>query len=70
MDMTDDEFRLYQARQNAAAGYRAEGFEQYADEVERGEHDECQLMRWEQLWLQPPQPHSEAFVAGVGRVRG
>ena len=63
MDMTDEEFLLYQARQGAACGYRAEGFDEYAEEVERGEHDECQLMRWAKLWLKPPQPHDDAYIA-------
>ena len=36
-DMTDEEYRLYRARQMAVGAYRAEGFGAFADEVERGD---------------------------------
>lgn len=45
MDMTDEQFLTYRARQWAAALYISEGFPDYAARVERGEVDGCQGMR-------------------------
>jgi hypothetical protein len=63
MDMTDEEYRLYHARDWAARVYRAEGFTSFADRVERGEVDGCSQVRLARFFVEPPQPHNEEFIA-------
>jgi hypothetical protein len=62
MDMTDQEYRLYQARQRAGAGYRAEGFFEFAGRVEAGREDECRLMRIARFFIEPTSPHPLKFI--------
>lgn len=68
MDMTDDEFDLYKARQWAARKYRAEGFNDFANRVERGELDDCQEMRVVRFFIEPTPPHTGAFLEAWDRA--
>ena len=44
-DMTDEEWRLHQARQFGAKMYREEGHERFASRVEKGLEDQCNPVR-------------------------
>jgi hypothetical protein len=63
MDMTDDEFLLHQARQCAARAYRSEGFAEFAEQVELGLEDGCNQVRLARFFIDPPEPHTEEFIA-------
>ena len=63
MEMNDGEYRLYHARTWAARVYQAEGFDDFAERVERGEADDCSQVRLAQFFVEPPQTVSSEFVA-------
>jgi hypothetical protein len=44
-DMTDEEWRVHQARQFGAGMYRAEGYAEFAQRVEEGLEDQCNPVR-------------------------
>jgi hypothetical protein len=67
-DMTDDEILLDRARQGAARRYRIEGFNEFADRVERGEVDDCQEMRVVRFFHEPTPPHTDAFIEAWNRA--
>lgn len=61
-DMTDEEHRAQDARESAARDYLAAGFADFAEQVERGQHDDCQQMRVARFFVDPPQPHDPEFI--------
>lgn len=63
MDMTDAEFRLYQARDRAACVYREEGFHEFAERVEAGLHDECSQMSLALFFNDPSSKPDREFIA-------
>lgn len=63
MDMTDEEFRLYQARQRAAGVYRSEGFQKFAWRVEAGLEDTCSQVRLAQFFIDPSPPPTKEYIA-------
>ena len=62
-EMTEDEHRLQDARESAARVYRAANFDAFAEEVENGEHDDCQQMRVARFFIEPPPPITPEFCA-------
>jgi hypothetical protein len=62
-DMTEEEHRLQDAREWAARRYRAEGFDDFAKRVERGEVDECSQVRLGKFFIDPAPPPSDEFLA-------
>jgi hypothetical protein len=63
MDMTDEKFRLYQARQRAAQIYRSNGFHGFAQRVEAELEDECSQMRIARFFIDPPREPGPEFIA-------
>ena len=60
--MTDDAFCLYQARQWAAARYRSNGHNTFADRVEIGLEDQSSQVRLGRFFFEPSLPLSPAFI--------
>ena len=69
-DMTYEEHLRQDARESAARAYRAEGYDDFATEVERGKHDECQMMRLAKFFIEPTPPHDPAFIAAWDKLTG
>jgi glycosyltransferase A (GT-A) superfamily protein (DUF2064 family) len=61
-EITDAEFRLYQARDRAAFVYRKEGFCAFAERVEAGLQDECSQMRLALFIADPCPAHDQEFL--------
>lgn len=53
MEMAEEEYSLYQARKGAAQVYMAEGYSEFAQRVERGEADDCALVRLGRFFREP-----------------
>ena len=62
MDMTDDEFCLYRAREWAAHRYRAAGYYAFATRVEKGLEDDCSQVRLGYFFFEPPRAAGPAFI--------
>lgn len=62
MDMTEEEFRLYQAQQRAAGVYRSEGFHGFASRVEAGREDTCSQMRIARFFIDPSPPPPQKYI--------
>jgi hypothetical protein len=62
MEMTDEEFRLYQARQRAAHAYQQAGFREFAERVQAGDEDECSQMRLARFFLDPTPELTDEFI--------
>ena len=62
-DMTEDEYRLYKVRRVAAGIFLRFGHSEYAEQVERGELDECMEMRLGAFFVDPAQPPGPEFLA-------
>ncbi|HWT13233.1 MAG TPA: hypothetical protein VN231_10810 [Allosphingosinicella sp.] len=62
MEMTDAEFRLYQARQRAAKTYRFEGFPEFAQRVVAGFEDSCSQVRLQRFFVDPAPPLTAEFL--------
>ncbi len=60
--MTDEQHRLDRAREWASAWFRAEGRDELAECVERGELGNCSEMRLGWFFNGPPQPLTEEFI--------
>jgi hypothetical protein len=63
MEMSDEEYRVYQSREWAARVYRAEGFTRFAERVERGEVDDCSQVRLARFFVETPQLICSDFAA-------
>lgn len=61
-DMTDDEWRLYQARQFGARMYRAEGHDWFALRVEKGLEDQCNPVRLGKFFQNLPDGNPQGSV--------
>lgn len=71
MDMTDEEYDRYRARQSAACVYRANGFPAFADQVEEGLEDQCSQMRIARFFIEPaPEPSPEYIGAWAELAEG
>lgn len=60
--MTDQAVCMYQARQWAAARYRAGGYNDFAIRVENGLEDECSCVRLGRFFFEPPEQTGPAFI--------
>lgn len=64
MEMTDQQYDRYLARQRTAHVYRAHGFYAFAGRVEAGLEDECSQMRIARFFIEPkPEPSREYLAA-------
>lgn len=61
--MSDDAYRTYTARKNAAGIYRANGFDTFAQRIECGGEDDCSQVRLMLFALEPAPPLTDEFVA-------
>ena len=63
MDMSEEEFIVYQARRDAAAVVRKKGDETLAARIERGDADDHWRVRWGIFWHSPRFEPDPEFMA-------